>query len=204
MTAARQGRSEPAGPGLERRRFISLSSTAAMILGLLGGYGAFGSIAARFLYPAREADRRWLFVSLVRAILPGQTVLYRTPAGATVNVTRRGSGDDDFIALSSTCPHLGCQVHWEAAKSRYFCPCHNGTFDESGRGTGGPPGDAGQSLPRYPLRVENGLLFIETPVGGLLGGGAPLVAAADTPCPSRSVPCAARRRPAAGPEREQA
>ena len=31
-------------------------------------------------------------------------------------------------------------------------------------GTSGPPGEAGQSLSRYPLRIDNGLLYIELPV----------------------------------------
>ncbi|NIV49628.1 MAG: Rieske 2Fe-2S domain-containing protein, partial [Gammaproteobacteria bacterium] len=97
---------------------------------------------------------------------PGDSVLYRTPGGATVNVTRQGSAGEaeDFIALSSVCPHLGCQVHWEPQNDRYFCPCHNGTFDRSGKGTGGPPGDANQSLSRFPLKLTKGLLYIEVPV----------------------------------------
>ena len=99
----------------------------------------------------------------------GDSLLYRGPSGETINVTRQGSagGAEDFIALSSTCPHLGCQVHWEAQNNHYFCPCHNGTFDAQGVGTGGPPGDANMELPRYPLKVEDGLLFIEVPVAQL-------------------------------------
>jgi hypothetical protein len=54
-------------------------------------------------------------------------------------------------------------VHWEAQNERFFCPCHNGTFDAWGVGTGGPPGDAGQSLPRYELKVDGGLLYIAVP-----------------------------------------
>ncbi len=42
-----------------------------------------------------------------------------------------------------------------------------GTFDAQGAGTGGPPGDAGMELPRYPLKVDGGLLFIEVPVDQL-------------------------------------
>ena len=52
---------------------------------------------------------------------------------------------------------------WEPQNNRYFCPCHNGTFDPSGKATGGPPGDAGQSLPRYALHVQKGLLYIDVP-----------------------------------------
>jgi Rieske Fe-S protein len=160
---------DPERPDPGRRRFLTTFSTAAMTAGLAGGYGAFGLIAGRFLYPARPAQRQWQFVSEADRLEVGESLLYRGPAGETINVTRKaGSGDaSDFIALSSTCPHLGCQVHWEAQNNRYFCPCHNGTFDPEGRGTGGPPGDAGQSLSSYALKVDNGLLFIEVPVGRL-------------------------------------
>jgi nitrite reductase/ring-hydroxylating ferredoxin subunit len=94
---------------------------------------------------------------------------YRTPSGESVAIARQseGRGVDDFVALSSTCPHLGCQVHWEAQNERFFCPCHNGTFDRGGKGTGGPPGEAGLSLPRYPLEIDAGLLYIEVPLESL-------------------------------------
>jgi Rieske Fe-S protein len=90
----------------------------------------------------------------------------KSPAGDNVLITRQGQGEaaGDFIALSSTCPHLGCRVHWESAENRFFCPCHNGTFDRGGSATGGPPAAEHKNLPRYPLRVENGLLFINVPL----------------------------------------
>ena len=158
---------EEAGP--DRRRFLTTASSVAMGAGLAGGYGAFGLVAGRFLYPARPDERQWQFVTETGRLAVGQSLLYRGPSGETINVTCQGGAGtaDDFIALSSTCPHLGCQVHWEEQNERYFCPCHNGTFDPQGVGTGGPPGDAGMSLPRYPLKVEGGLLFIEVPVGQL-------------------------------------
>ncbi|MCP5118772.1 MAG: Rieske (2Fe-2S) protein [bacterium] len=157
----------------ERRKFLATASTVAMSAGLAGGYGAFGLIAGRFLYPARPADRQWQLVSETSRLAKGDSLLYRGPSGETINVTRQGDAGDaaDFIALSSTCPHLGCQVHWEAQNDRYFCPCHNGTFDPAGIGTGGPPGDAGMSLPRYPLKVEGGLLYIEVAVAQLAQTG---------------------------------
>jgi len=144
---------------------LAVSSRVAMVAGLAGGYGLFGWLSARFLLPAGGPRVRQLFVSRAIDIPTGATVLYRTPDGRTVNITRRGTSAraDDFVALSSTCPHLGCQVHWEEQNNRYFCPCHNGTFDPSGKATGGPPGDAGLSLPRYPLTVQSGLLFIDVP-----------------------------------------
>lgn len=155
-----------AEPSTPRRGPLGLSSTALMLAGLAGGYGFFAWVSARFMLPSRIGQVRRLFVTRAGDLAEGSTLLYQTPDGRTVNITRTGTTGrvDDFIALSSTCPHLGCQVHWEAQNNRYFCPCHNGTFDPSGKATGGPPGEAGQSLPRYALSVDKGLLYIDVPV----------------------------------------
>jgi Rieske Fe-S protein len=136
-----------------------------MAAGLVGSYGAFAVVAGRFLYPAKTGEVMWQFVTEVAGVEVGQAVRYRGPSGETINITRRSrSGDaDDFIALSSTCPHLGCQVRWEEQNNRFFCPCHNGIFDPTGRAIAGPPGEAGQFLPRYDLKVESGLLHIAVP-----------------------------------------
>ena len=82
-----------------------------------------------------------------------------------------GDTADAFVALSSICPHLGCQVHWEPQNDRFFCPCHNGAFDASGKPTEGPPATAGQELTRFPLQVMNGLLFIQVPMQSVNGAG---------------------------------
>ncbi len=152
-------------PEPSARGVLGLTSTALMVAGLVGGYGLFAWLSARFMLPARLGAVHQLFVARVSDMQVGSTLLYQTPDGRTVNITRRSAGAaaDDFIALSSTCPHLGCQVRWEPQNNRYFCPCHNGTFDPGGKATGGPPGDAGQSLPRYALRVDQGLLYIDVP-----------------------------------------
>ena len=57
---------------------------------------------------------------------------------------------------------------------RFFCPCHNGVFAPDGEALEGPPAEAGTDLPRYPLRVTNGLLYIEVPMDKLADArGAP-------------------------------
>ena len=159
-------RGEKAAPeGTDRRRFLTGASRAAMAAGLVGGYGGFAAIAGRYLYPARTEEVVWQFVAEVDGMKVGDSIRYRGPSGETINIARRArdGGADDFIALSSTCPHLGCQVRWEGQNNRFFCPCHNGVFDPSGKAIAGPPGEAGQSLPRYRLQVDDGLLHIAVP-----------------------------------------
>ena len=114
--------------------------------------------------------RRIAFPELDR-IDKGESLEFEAPTGVKIVIARRGTDGtvDDFVALSSTCPHLGCRVHWEPHNNRFFCPCHNGVFDPQGKAVEGPPAAAGQDLPEYPLRVESGLLFIEAPVVGLTG-----------------------------------
>jgi cytochrome b6-f complex iron-sulfur subunit len=149
-----------------RRAALWISARIAMAVGLVGSYGLFAWVGARFMLPARRGQMQELLIGRARDIAIGAALLYQTPDGHTVNITRRGTAGSvtDFIALSSTCPHLGCQVRWESQNNRYFCPCHSGTFDPEGKATGGPPGDAGLSLPRYPLTLQNGLLYISVPV----------------------------------------
>jgi Rieske Fe-S protein len=151
--------------GEGRREFLGATS-AAMAAGLVGGYGVFGVMLGRFVYPAGQSNRAWLFVCQVNQLAEGEAIDFAAPSGQKIVVARQGAGvsADDFLALSSTCPHLGCRVHWEGANDRFFCPCHNGVFDRNGVATAGPPAAARQSLMRFPLKVENGLLFLEAPL----------------------------------------
>ena len=143
-----------------------------MVAGVVAGYGAFASMAARFLYPSHPRRKSWLYVAEIARLKPGDSLNYMAPDGARVAVARRGRSNDvsSFIALSSVCPHLGCQVHWESKNSRFFCPCHNGAFDSSGKAVSGPPAEAKQTLPRYALKVDRGLLFIEVPTEAAVSG----------------------------------
>jgi len=170
MAAEDRDERQPGGVG--RRSFLSRATSLLMAGGLAAGYGAFAAIAARYLYPARPDPKGWLFVTDVGGMKVGESLTFRTPGGALAAVARqRDTGEaSDFVALSSTCPHLGCQVHWQPAENRFFCPCHGGAFDPSGKATAGPPFEAGQALPRYPLKIEKGLLFIEAPLDQTAGG----------------------------------
>lgn len=145
-----------------RRKFLTVASGSALA-GLLGAYGTFAYMLGEFVYPAADKSKGWLFVCTVDTLAEGEALDFNSPTGAKVVVARQGAGTaaEDFLALSSVCPHLGCRVHWESQNDRFFCPCHNGAFDREGKAVSGPPQAANQSLVRFPLKVENGLLFLE-------------------------------------------
>jgi nitrite reductase/ring-hydroxylating ferredoxin subunit len=157
----------------ERRGFLARTAAVSMGAGLIVGYGTLAAYAGRYLFTIQD-DRVWLFVTDVASLPPGASMPFESPTGVRVTVTRRAASDpngeapaSDFMALSSVCPHLGCRVHWEAQNNRFFCPCHNGVFDPEGQATDGPPKAANQELPRYPLKVENGLVFLEMPLNAV-------------------------------------
>ncbi|OGN92002.1 MAG: hypothetical protein A2Y88_04365 [Chloroflexi bacterium RBG_13_48_10] len=62
-----------------------------------------------------------------------------------------------FIAMSNICTHLGCHIRWIAEQKQFFCPCHNGVFDNAGNVVAGPPP---RPLDRYDVKVEDGQLFV--------------------------------------------
>jgi cytochrome b6-f complex iron-sulfur subunit len=166
-TEVSESETEPGEP--KRRPFLFAVSVAVMAFGLTAGYGMFAWLIGVFLYPFRGSGESWQFLSDLGSFGVGQSVIYQSPAGQKIVVTRLGDAGtvEDFVALSSVCPHLGCQVHWESNNARFFCPCHNGAFDKVGKPLSGPPKDSNQTLPQYALQLKNGLLFIEVPTTSL-------------------------------------
>lgn len=72
--------------------------------------------------------------------------------------------DDDIIAHSPICKHLGCFVTWEGSDdhpNEYFCPCHNGRYYKDGTNVPNTPPLA--PLDEYEQKVENGILFLGEP-----------------------------------------
>lgn len=62
------------------------------------------------------------------------------PIGA---VYLRRTSDRSVSALHTVCPHAGCFVDYQAARSGYYCPCHNSLFHPDGK-----IGDAKSPSPR--------------------------------------------------------
>ena len=63
-------------------------------------------------------------------------------------------GEDEVVAWSQHCTHLGCVVYYEADREELECPCHEGFFDvRTGDVVAGPPE---RPLPRIALEVRDG------------------------------------------------
>jgi Rieske Fe-S protein len=56
--------------------------------------------------------------------------------GERLAVYRNANGQ--LGALSATCTHLGCLVHWNTTEKSWDCPCHGSRFDPHGRVLNGP------------------------------------------------------------------
>lgn len=68
-------------------------------------------------------------------------------------------GDGKLLALSQTCPHLGCRVPFCESSGRFECPCHGSTYNIGGEYIKGP---APRGMDRFPILVENGGSFVDT------------------------------------------
>lgn len=58
--------------------------------------------------------------------------------------------EDEVVAYSQKCTHLGCVVYWDERRDELVCPCHEGIFDpDDGAVVAGPP-----QRPLAPIALE--------------------------------------------------
>lgn len=150
----------------ERANRREWTASALMLAGLLFAYGALFVQAVLFILPRElRSKRRRIFAGSVDSYEQGTVQTVYDLQGNPILIRRAESG---FRAFSSVCPHLGCKVHWESDRERFFCPCHRGVFNPRGEAVSGPPADAGQSLRDVPLLVDekSGVVYLEVPDRG--------------------------------------
>jgi len=91
--------------------------------------------------------------------------------------------DGELMALSEKCTHLGCRVPYCESSGRFECPCHGSVFSRGGDFLAGP---APRGMDRYPVEIEEGLVYINT--GDRIDGSAPGSLVVDEP--ARGPACA--------------
>lgn len=151
-------RTVPGHAELGRRKFLVRLSVA---LGSVGAaIVAIPSVA--FLLGLRKTPQIWQTVGKVEDFKLGATVSvsFQDPsplpwAGVTAQTSAwlRRVSDQQFIAFSISCTHLGCPVRWLPEADLFMCPCHGGVFYANGTVASGPPP---RPLSQYPARVYEG------------------------------------------------
>jgi len=91
--------------------------------------------------------------------------------------------DGEVVALSEKCTHLGCRTPFCESSGRFECPCHGSVFSRGGDFLDGP---APRGMDRYPVDIEEGLVYIDT--GDRIDGAAPGSLIVDEP--ARGPACA--------------
>jgi menaquinol-cytochrome c reductase iron-sulfur subunit len=151
---------------MNRRKFLSLVTvgvgglmTAALSVPFLGF----------ILAPLRgRPPEYWFDLGEIEQFDVDQIVRVTFPDGASLPWSGRTGeegawlqrrGDNDFVAYSLYCTHLGCPVLWKQEAQLFLCPCHGGTFHADGSVGSGPPE---RPLEQFPVRVQDGHLQIRT------------------------------------------
>lgn len=117
-----------------RRTFLN-TLFGGWLLTFLGGT-VFALLKFAFPTLGKEPD----FVVLNRKDfldLPRNSIK-RFPWGGTVGFYYT-KADGTIMALKGVCTHMECNVDYRPAERRFYCPCHQGWFDENGRNVSGPP-----------------------------------------------------------------
>ncbi len=110
----------------------------------------------RYLEASVEEETREIYLCRLSDIPIGQSRLFRDLGGQEFIVTRDEKG---IRAFSTRCTHLGCRVHWLEEKRQFFCPCHEGYFDEKGQVIAGPPP---RPLDPIPVVEREGHLYMKS------------------------------------------
>ena len=149
-----------------RRRFLSRVSLA--LSGLAGAVVAVPIVSYLLSPLINPAPRVWRDVGRLDEFKIGETreVAVDDPSSlpwagqtALTAVWVRRVSENALTAFAVNCTHLGCPVNWQAGAGLFLCPCHGGVYYDDGRVAGGPPP---KPLPRYTVRVENGVVQVQT------------------------------------------
>ena len=151
---------------ITRRRFfeklcVGLASFCAAILGI----PLVGFVVAPIFSRTKE---KWVSVGKITDFEIGKTVNVTLTdpsplpwAGITAKTALwlRRESDDQFVAFSVNCTHMGCPVRWLDDADLFMCPCHGGVYYDDGTVAAGPPP---KPLIRYDVRTANGRVQIKT------------------------------------------
>lgn len=130
-----------------RRQFIQLGF-------LTVGAAWLGTWLQTRLFPSANASQEATPVSFPLSDLPVGGAKAITYGGVPVMVVRT---PESLRAFSLLCTHLGCIVEWQSNKKEFYCPCHDGRYDEFGDVLAGPPPIP---LEQFAVRIEGDQVIV--------------------------------------------
>jgi menaquinol-cytochrome c reductase iron-sulfur subunit len=151
---------------MTRRRFFekisyALGGLCAAVLGI----PLVGFVVAPLF---RKAPDEWLSLGMVSDYEIGKTVnvtisdpssLPWAGISAKSAAWLRRVSENEFIAFSVHCTHMGCPVRWLSDAGLFMCPCHGGIYYGDGTVAAGPPP---KPLIRLQVRVANGTVELKS------------------------------------------
>lgn len=140
---------KPAKPSAftSRRQFIQVGLAAV-------GAAWAGVFVQSRLFPAQSATAEAKPVQFPLSELPvggSKSIIY----GGTPAIVLRTP--ESLKAFSLICTHLGCTVEWQTGENNFYCPCHDGRFDQFGEVISGPPP---LPLEAYPVKIVDGNVVV--------------------------------------------
>jgi menaquinol-cytochrome c reductase iron-sulfur subunit len=138
-------------------------------------YGLWGIITAALGLPALiyllvpprvRRQSEWVDAGDISQLMPGVPVelTFRRNRIDGWKVTSEKSTtwavrmpNNQVVAYSPNCTHLGCPYHWDQQKNQFLCPCHNSVFALDGKVVDGP---APRPLDRFQTRIQGKQLLL--------------------------------------------
>ena len=137
---------------MDRRNVIKNLFT---FIPLGAAFAGITTMGFRFITPKKRDVMRRIFTLNLDELPINATRKYKDLRGADLIIVR--TGERDVKAMSTVCTHLGCTVYWEKDKKEFYCPCHQGRFDQNGNVISGPPP---RPLDSYRVEIEDNNVFI--------------------------------------------
>ena len=130
-----------------RRQFIQL--------GLLTVGAAWaGTWLQSRVFPSTSTSQEATPVSFPLSELPVGGTKIISYGGVLTLVMRT---PESLRAFSLVCTHLGCLVEWQGDKKEFYCPCHDGRYDEFGDVLAGPPPIP---LEQFPVQIVDSTVTV--------------------------------------------
>jgi nitrite reductase/ring-hydroxylating ferredoxin subunit len=142
---------------ISRRRFLETLVKISAV-GTVGSVLAGCASGGLPLVMVRE-EEDYLKIPLAKIpelAMPGRAVALTSAEQGELNIIVLHLGENEYIALSPICTHLGCRVR--KARDGFECPCHGSRYDLHGQVMNGP---ATRPLARFPVRREGKELILE-------------------------------------------